>query len=367
MESLAITEAAKAFSICGDFAGAVPYGSGHINDTYLASFDEDGKLSQYVIQRINHNVFKDPAAVMENIVRVTEHIRKKLKGQGADCICRRVLTVVPTQEGSNYYKDGDGNYWRALNFVKGTKTVDTAQSLEQIYEAARTFGTFQNLLADLGEPALNETIPDFHNGPKRFEAFKTALEEDRCSRVGDVKAEIEFLQDRSFVFDVVPKLLAGGEIPVRVTHNDTKINNVLFDDATGKGLCVIDLDTVMPGSSLYDFGDIVRSTISKAVEDERDISKVIVELPRFEAAAKGYLSAARGFLNEVECRHLVHAGILITLIMGTRFLTDYLKGDEYFKIHRKGQNLDRCRVQFKLVELMMQRQEEMESIINKQF
>ncbi len=353
------------FNIPGQFAEAGPCGSGHINDTFAAVCNEGQAKKRYAIQRINHNIFKDPPDLMDNVVRVTDHIRSKLETQNADDISRRVLTVIPTSEGANYFKDEDGNYWRAYHFIEDARTYDIAESLEQIYQAAKAFGDFQNLLADLPDPALHETIADFHNGPKRFADFMAALEEDTQNRAKDAKQEIDFLKEHGSIFDVLPRLTLQGEIPIRVTHNDTKINNVMFDDKTGEGICVIDLDTVMPGLALYDFGDLVRTTISDAAEDEQDLSKVTIDLARFEPIVRGYLSSAGDFLNKTECQHLVHGGLMITLIMGTRFLTDYLAGDVYYKTRRPSHNLDRCRTQFKLAKLMIGQRDQMEAIVSR--
>jgi len=355
----------KRFQICSKFLNAEPYGSGHVNDTYLVTFEHDGSRVGYIFQRINKSIFRNPAALMENIVRVTEHIHCKLQKKNISDISRRVLTVIRAQDECSYYMDAEGNYWRAYLFVTKAHTYDVLESGNQAYQAARVFGLFQEMLVDLPEPPLNETIPDFHNGPKRFGQFKQALEADICNRAKNAKAEIEFLVKQGWIFDILPDLLEKGQLQLRTTHNDTKINNVMFDDETGEGVCVIDLDTVMPGLSLYDFGDIVRSATSPASEDERDLSKVFMDMTRFRAIVEGYLSAAAEFLNDVEREHLVHGGKMLTLIMGTRFLTDYLVGDKYYKTHREGHNLDRCRTQFKLVRCMIEQEEEMRALVER--
>jgi hypothetical protein len=309
-------------------------------------------------------IFKDPVNLMDNVVRVTDHIRKKLKKAGATNISRRVLTLLQTQQGGWYHQDDDGNYWRAYFFVEGAKTYDVLETLDQAYEAAKAFGQFQCYLADLPEPALIETIPDFHNAQKRYKTFLDVLEKDPCNRAASVKTEIDFLNSNSGLFDVLPKLVQAGQIPIRTTHNDTKINNVMIDDKTNEGICVIDLDTVMPGLSLYDFGDIVRTTASSSEEDEADTSKINAEAARFEAVVKGYLTGAGDFLNQAEVDHMLHGGKLITQVIGTRFLTDYLDGDNYFKIHREGHNLDRCRSQFKLVQSLTDQEEKLDSLVH---
>ena len=354
-----LRELAGQFQIPGEFLDGVPYGSGHINDTYAITFRQEGKKTRYILQRINHNIFKDPPAVMENIIRVTQHIRDKIQAQDADNVLRRVLTVIPTSKGESYHIDDSGDYWRAYIFIENATTYDTLQSPEQAYEAAKTFGEFQKTLIDLPSPPLKETILNFHSGPVRYQAFQRALEANSYNRAANAEKEISFLQSHSWIFDVIPEKVARGEMPVRTTHNDTKINNVMLDDETGEGVCVIDLDTVMPGSVLYDFGDLVRTVTSPTHEDELDLSKVKMHMHMFEKLARGYLAGAGDFLSESERSHLAFAGKLITLIIGTRFLTDYLEGDVYFKYRRDGHNLDRCRTQFKLVQSIIEQEEEM--------
>ena len=360
-----IRSIAGAFRILGDFSDARPHGTGHINDTYAAVFDQGGTAVRYVFQRINHNVFKDPPALMENVIRVTSHVRDKLQQQGTPGVSRGVLTVIPTREGASFHRDAEGNYWRVYVFIEGAATYDVVETPRQAYEAARAFGLFQGTLVDLPGPRLHETIPDFHNGQKRYRAFETALEGDACNRAVSAKTEIEFLQRHASIVDVLPALVEKGEIPVRVTHNDTKLNNVMLDLKTGEGVCVIDLDTLMPGLVLYDFGDIVRTSTSPAPEDERDLSRVTLLLPRFEAIVRGFLETAGRFINRAERDHLVLGGKLITLIIGMRFLTDYLAGDRYFKVHREGHNLDRCRTQFALVSSMEAQEDEMHSLVDR--
>ena len=357
----------KQFQIGGELAEARPYGSGHINDTYVVICNHNGECVRYILQKINHYVFKDPAGLMENIMRVTEHIHNKLKSEKTSDLSRRVMTVISTKDDRSYYKDSEGNFWRLYTFIENARTFDLPESLDHIYEAARAFGVFEKMLLDLPGPPLHETIAGFHNGPERFRTFKQAVEDDVCNRAEGVKNEIEFLLKNGWIFDVSPQLVESGRIPVRITHNDTKINNVMIDDKSGKGLCVIDLDTVMSGLSLYDFGDIMRTTVTSASEAERDLSKVQVEMSRFEAVVKGYLSAAGEFLNEAERDNLVHGAKMMSLIMGTRFLTDYLLGDRYYKIDFESHNLDRCRTQLKLFESVTEQQERMNAIVEKVF
>jgi hypothetical protein len=320
-------------------------------------FDQSGTTVRYLFQRINHLVFKNPVALMENVQRVTTHIAAKLAGRPD--ACRRVLTLIPTWDGLPYHCDPVGNYWRAYLFIEKARTYDAVESTAQALEAARAFGHFQKLLADLPTPRLHDTIPDFHHTPKRFVALERAIEADAVNRAQSALPEIEFALQHKEMTGV---LLAAG-LPERVTHNDTKFNNVMLDGATGSGVCVIDLDTVMPGLALYDFGDMVRTTTSPAQEDERDLGKVTMQFPMFEALARGYLASAGEFLTRAEHRHLAFAGKLITFEIGLRFLTDYLAGDTYFKVHREGHNLDRCRTQFRLVESIAQQEERMNKLV----
>jgi Phosphotransferase enzyme family len=344
------------FDIYGEFLSAAPYGTGHINDTYCAVFDQAGTTIRYILQRINHRVFKNPVALMDNVRRVTGHLAGKLADQPDRG--RRFLTLVPGRDGRAWLQDADGNYWRAYLFIERARTYDVVESAEQAYQAAKAFGEFQTLLADLPPPPLHATIPDFHHTPKRFARFQQALAADAANRAREARPEIEFVLRRQSLAGV----LVDSGLPERVTHNDTKLNNVMLDDATGEGICVIDLDTVMPGLALYDFGDLVRTSTCSAKEDERDLSKIQMEFPKFEALVRGYLSATAGLLTPEERKHLAFSGRLITLEIGLRFLTDFLEGDIYFKVHRAGHNLDRCRTQFKLVESMEQQQERMRQL-----
>ena len=347
---------ARQFPLRGEFLTAAPYGSGHINDTYCVVFDQGGTRVRYIIQRINHLIFKNPAALMENIQRVTAHLAQKCAGQSDPS--RRVLTLIPAHDGHAYHQDAQGNYWRVYMFIEKARTFDAVETLRQAFEAAKAFGQFQKLLADLAAPRLHDTIPDFHHTPKRFAALERALQADVANRAQQAKPEIEF----ALRHQAATRILLDANLPERVTHNDTKLNNVMLDDATGEGICVIDLDTVMPGLALYDFGDMVRTTTSPAQEDERDLTKVRMQFPMFEALARGYLAAAE-FLTPAEKKLLPLSGALITLEIGLRFLTDFLAGDTYFKVHREGHNLDRCRTQFKLVESIEQQEAAMDKLV----
>ena len=350
---------ARHFQIHGEFLEAAPYGSGHINDTYCVTFDQGGTRVRYIFQRVNHNIFKNPVTLMENVQRVTAHLAAKVAGQPE--ANRRVLTLIPARDGAAFYRDAEGNHWRVYVFVKKARTFDAVESAEQAFKAAKAFGQFQKLLADLPAPRLHDTIPDFHHTPKRFAALEKALTADVANRAKLAKPEIEFALNHKAICNV----LLDAKLPERVTHNDTKFNNVMLDDATGEGICVIDLDTVMPGLALYDFGDMVRTTTSPAKEDERDLSKVGMQFPMFEALVRGYLSTAAEFLTPAEKKFLAFSGKLITFEIGIRFLTDFLAGDVYFKVHRDGHNLDRCRTQFKLVESIEQQESKMNQLVEK--
>jgi Ser/Thr protein kinase RdoA (MazF antagonist) len=349
--------AARQFAIAGDVVSLEPYGSGHINDTYCVVFDSGSEQTRYILQRINDHVFKSPVALMENIRRVTRHVSAKFAGVADGD--RRALRLIPSRDGDVLLVDADGNYWRAYNFIERARTYDAIESAAQAFEAAKAFGSFQRALIDLPGSRLHDTIPDFHHTPKRFEALLKALDADVAGRAATAKAEIAFALNHAAMTGV----LVEAGLPERVTHNDTKLNNVMLDEATGEGLCVIDLDTVMPGLVLYDFGDMVRTSTSPAKEDELDLAKVEMQFPMFEALVRGYLSTAGAFLTADEKRFLAFSGKLITFEIGIRFLTDYLAGDTYFKVHREGHNLDRCRTQFRLVESIEGQEEQMSRLV----
>lgn len=356
-----IKQVSEEFDILGDFVSAAAYGTGHINDTFRVVYDQGGTEVHYLFQRINHRVFKNPPLLMENIERVTTHITEKIKARGQDA-SRRALCLVKARDGAAYVRDAEGDYWRSYIFIELAKTYDVLQSADQAFQAAKAFGEFQKELADLPLPRLHETIPDFHHTPKRIDALEAAILRDSHNRVRSARREIDFVMARRDETACLIKLNAAGDIPERVTHNDTKLNNVMLDDATGEGICVIDLDTVMPGLVLYDFGDMVRSAVSPAAEDERDVGKVGVRMCMFEALVDGYLDSAE-FLNATERGLLPAAGKVISFESGIRFLTDYLWGDVYFKTHREGHNLDRCRTQFQLVRSIEEHEEQMNAYV----
>lgn len=350
------------FDLDGELDGLEPYGTGHINDTFAGRYRGPNGTRRYIHQRLNHNVFKSPLKVMDNITRVTDYTHQQVLASGGDPR-RQSLTLVPTRAGSLYHLSEQGNYWRTYLFIEGARSYDMAEGPQQLRAAARAFGNFQRLLSTLPGQRLHETIPNFHNTPLRFQQFLEALEKNCYDRAETALPEIEFILARRADTAVVTSLLETGAIPERVTHNDTKLNNVLIDDLSGEGLCIIDLDTVMPGSALYDFGDMVRSGAATAAEDEPDTSKAGIHMALFEELARGYLDTAGDFLNQIEIDHLAFSARLITLEQAIRFLSDYLNGDTYYKTHRPGQNLDRARTQIKMVREMEARRHEMEAIV----
>lgn len=358
-----LAEVGRAFGLAGRYREGAPYGSGHINDTFAVTYETPAGTVRYIHQRINDRIFRDVPALMDNIARVTGHVRARLAAQGVRDP-RAALTLVPTTGGAPFHRDPEGRYWRTYVFIEGARTYDVIESARQAYEAARAFGRFQALLADLPPPRLHETIPDFHHTPKRFAALAAALRADAFGRAAGCRREVD--QALAWEADAgrLVRMQQRGELQERVTHNDTKLNNVMLDDRTQHGICVIDLDTVMPGLSLYDFGDMVRTATNAAAEDERDLSRVTCRLDMFEALARGYLATARAFLAPAEMEQLAFAGRLLTLECGVRFLTDHLQGDTYFKIKREGHNLDRCRTQFTLVAEMIRRESAMTAMVD---
>ncbi len=352
------------FDMRADFVRASPYGSGHINDTYCAVYQTAGRPLRFIHQRINHHVFKDPVSLMENIERVTNHALTRLREEGHPEAYRRTLTCIPSRGGNSWARDQDGNYWRTYPFIEGALGYDEAQSLDQAREAAKAFANFQKLTADLDGERLHETIPDFHHTPKRLEALKRSARSAPPQRLEEAREAIDFALQREADCHRLISLLADGTIPERVTHNDTKLNNVLLDTSTHEGVCVIDLDTTMPGTVLSDFGDMVRTICPTSREDEVDLSQLDLRMDRFEAVASGYLSEAAEFLTVAETEHLAFSGKLLTLECGIRYLTDFLDGDVYFKTRRPSHNLDRARCQFALVGAIERRLPEMEDRVH---
>lgn len=359
-----IREVASAFLTEGRFARGERVLEGHINDTYRLYYETGGKTRRYILQRINRNVFCEPRKVMDNIIRVTSFARRKIEEAGGDP-SRETLNLVPTRDRGMYVTDSDGETWRLYHCIEGARTYETPESPAQVFSAARTFARFQKMLEGLPGGRLHETIPGFHDTRRRFEALQAAIRSDPLKRAAGVREEIAFALERENGVDRILEGMAAGRIPERVTHNDTKLNNVMFDLRTGEGVCVIDLDTIMPGSALYDFGESVRIGTSLAAEDERDLSRVGFSLPLFEGVAAGYLEAASDFLTEAEVELLPFSARLMAYENGIRFLTDHLNGDVYFRIHRPGQNLDRCRTQFKMALEMERSLPLMEAVVRK--
>jgi hypothetical protein len=353
-----VLAAARAFALPAEPESYARWGSGHINDTFAVTLRGGRRV---VLQRINTDVFRDPEGVMENVGRVTRHLRGKLAG--LPDAARRALTLVPARGGADFARDGAGRCFRTYEFIDRARSTDVLESTRQAYEAAKAFATFQHLLADLPGPRLVETIPRFHDTRKRFETLGDSVRRDARGRVAGAAAEIAFVRSREPLVDGLLLPLAEGKLVERATHNDTKLNNVLFDETTGEGLCVVDLDTVMPGLFLYDFGDMVRAAVSPSAEDDRDLSKVEASESVFEALVRGTVEILGDALSQADRERLVLAGQVITFEIGIRFLTDHLDGDVYFRIHREGHNLDRARTQFALVRSLEEKEERLQRIV----
>lgn len=337
--------------------------SGHINKTHIVkTIDETGHRHRYILQRINTDVFTRPVALMDNIVKVTAYLREKIRMQGGDP-ARETMTLIPCYDGKYYTVDGEGGYWRVYLYVPNTVSYDAASTPELFENAGYAFGRFQHSLESYPVSELVETIPHFHDTVSRYKDFLRAVEEDRAGRRAVVEKEIRFIMERAEHCSYIISRMESGEFPVRVTHNDTKLNNVLIDETTGEALCVIDLDTVMPGSALYDFGDGIRFGASAAAEDEKDLNKVYMRLDMYESYVKGFLRGCNHALTESELKSLPMGAYIMTLETGMRFLGDYLNGDIYFSIHREGHNLDRARTQLKLVADMETKFDEMNRIV----
>lgn len=356
---------ADKFKYVGKLKSCGTYGNGHINDTYrLVYEDENGREHIYILQRINGNVFKDTKGVMENIVGVTEYIRNYITAEGGDPE-REVLNVIKTLDGKNYYIDRSGNCWRSFAFICDAVSLDRCESKNDFYQSAVAFGKFQKMLKDYPAGTLNETIKDFHNTPKRYGDFLAAVEKDVCGRAAGVKEEIEFVKSRKDFMSVLIDANRSGILPLKVTHNDTKLNNVMLDSKTREPVCVIDLDTIMPGFSVNDFGDSIRFGASTAAEDEKDLSLVHFDLDLFETYTEGFLAGCDGTLSAGELELLPEGAKMMTLECGMRFLADYLSGDTYFKTAYPEHNLVRCRTQFRLVSEMEDNWDKMKSIVDR--
>ncbi|MBQ8528701.1 MAG: ROK family protein [Clostridia bacterium] len=352
------------FATGGKVVYSEPYGSGHINDTRYVIVERDGERREYILQRINDNVFKDPVSLMDNYVAVTEYLRKIITERGGDPD-RETLNAIKTLDGKSCYKDAEGKYWRLVLFVTDSESYDKVERPEQFYESAVAFGNFQYLLRDYPADTLNETIVNFHNTPDRYRQLMEAVAGDKCGRLSEVESEVEFAKARREFAYTLERAREEGRLPLKVTHNDTKLNNILFDKKSGKPLCVIDLDTIMPGYSVNDFGDSIRFGATTALEDEIDLSKVNFDINLYELYVKGFIEGAKGGLTEGELELLPIGAIMMTFECGMRFLTDYLSGDTYFRTSRPRHNLDRARNQFKLVSDMEKSLPEMHAIVKK--
>lgn len=352
------------YPIEGEMKEAEVFGNGHINDTYRLSYEKEGKTRYYILQRMNKSIFKKPVELMENVMGVTQWLKKKIVEQGGDPE-RETLNVILTDEGAPYYVDEDGEYWRVYVFIEDAFCYDAVEKEDDFYQSAVAFGHFQRMLADYPAETLHETIEGFHDTKARFAVFKQAVKDDVCGRAASVKDEIQFVLDHEDTANVLGEMQAEGKLPLRVTHNDTKLNNIMLDAKTGKAICVIDLDTVMPGLAVNDFGDSIRFGASTGAEDEPDLSKIECDMHLFEVYTKGFIEGCAGSLTETEIDMLPMGAKVMTYECGMRFLTDYLQGDVYFKIHREGHNLDRCRTQFKLVSDMEKKWDTMKAIVEK--
>ena len=357
-------EAANAFAIKGQVKSCEPYGSGHINHTYLLACQEGGQEFSYILQQMNQDVFKDIEGLMRNVKGVTSFLRRQIIENHGDPD-RETLNLVPTKDGKDYYRDSQGYDWRAYLFISQATCYNLVEKPEDFYQSGKAFGRFQCLLADFPAGQLAETIPDFHNTPARFLTFQKAVEHDVMGRAALVQEEIRFIQEREKEMGLAIRLQKQGKLPLRVSHNDTKLNNIMIDDATGQALCIIDLDTIMPGFSIFDYGDSIRFGANTAEEDEKDLSKVSLSLPLFEVYTKGFLEGSEGRLTEAEIEMLPYGAKMMTLECGMRFLTDYLEGDVYFHVSREGHNLDRCRTQLALVADMEKKWADMAAIVKK--
>ncbi|HAM71951.1 MAG TPA: mucin desulfatase [Verrucomicrobiales bacterium] len=352
------------FQIEGEFREAHRIKVGHINETFAVTYQQAGRTVRYVHQTLNTSVFREPVPLMQNVLHVTQHLRRRLEERGERDLDRRALRVIPARDGLPFHVDATGRFWRTFLFVEQVRTYEAVETPEQAYQAGLAFGRFQDFLSDLPCQELAVTIPDFHHTRKRFRRLQQAIQTDELNRCQGAAREIAFALAQEPMVDTLLTAHARGEIPERTTHNDTKFNNVMLDLQTGEAMCVVDLDTVMPGLVLYDFGDMVRTTTSRTAEDETYLDRVEMEMPLFQSLARGYLEATRGFLTPAEKKYLVLAGALITYTIGIRFLTDYLEGDTYFRVHRPDHNLDRCRKQFKLVQSIQRQSDAMQRQID---
>lgn len=351
----------RQFSIQGEAGRVSPHGSGHIHDTFRVKNAQAGQ-PDYLLQRINHHVFKNVPALMENMQRVTAYLREKVAAQPGGQPDKEVLTLIPTRNGQDYYPDEAGNYWRMFLFLDHTRTYDLVETPDQAYEGGKAFGHFQALLADFPVGQLHDTIPDFHNIVNRLHLFHEVLGRDPLGRAKEVRAEIAAIEDRAEGMSRIYHLGQAGKLPLRITHNDTKFNNVLLDQFN-HAQCVIDLDTVMPGYVAYDFGDAIRTTVNTAAEDEPDPNKINVNMDLFRGFTTGFLAETRALLTDAEIDSLAMGVLLLPYIMAVRFLTDYIDGDHYYKTHFPGHNLQRARAQLTLVSKLEKEYKQIQQII----
>ncbi len=365
VEDRNLEDAIYAFGFGNRCSYVKPFGAGHINETYAVYMPgREGDELSYVLQRVNSNVFKDPAGVMDNIFGVTEYLRNVIRREGGDPD-RETLSYIKTKSGCNYFEDSEGEPWRCYNFIPDSVCYQLVEEPEQFYQSGSSFGHFLKQLCDYPASKLNETIPDFHNTVKRFGAFQVALKRDLKNRAASCRPEIDFALAREKDCGVLVEQQDAGILPLRVTHNDTKLNNILFDEKTGKGLCIIDLDTIMPGLAANDFGDSIRFGAATAEEDEPNLDLMHFDISLYELYVKGYLEETKDVLTEAEIKSLPWGARLMTLECGIRFLTDYLQGDTYFKTDYPEHNLVRARTQFRLVDEMEQQFDRMQELVEK--
>ena len=359
-----LSEVLEAYAFPATLLGAVRYGQGHINDTFCVLCQpQEGDCIRFILQGLSSAAFPHPEELMENFIGITSHLRKQVMENGGDPL-RETLSLVKTRDGKDFYTDSNGKVWRLTPFIENTDCFQSATP--ELFEAsARAFGRFQHMLQDYPAETLHETIVKFHDTEDRFAKFEAALKADKMNRAGEIPQEIQFVLDRKADCSVALEALRSGKLPLRVTHNDTKLNNILIDRNTHEGICVIDLDTTMPGLSINDFGDSIRFGANHSKEDEKDLSKVNFDIELFEVYTRGFLEGAQGSLTPAELEYLPWGARLMTLECGIRFLTDYLDGDHYFRIHYPEQNLDRCRTQFKLVSDMEQQFDAMAAVVQK--
>ncbi len=355
--------ALEAFAVLGVPVSVARLGIGRIHQTYLVTRAAGQDKHRYILQRINSHVFGSPEPLMENIRRVTEHLRRRLLEERREALGARVLSVIPTKDGQACHRDDEGHWWRVYSYVENTRSWNVVETPEMAYRGAQAFGEFVRLVSDLPEPRLHETLPYFHDTPRWFESLMQAVAEDPDHRAAGAADPIAFVQNREALTRALSRPTQADALPERIVHNDTKINNVLFDRESGMAVCVVDLDTVMPGLMLHDFGDLVRTTVNSAREDETDLEAVTVRMPVFEAVVRGYLAGTGSLLTRSELDLLAVAGQVITLELGIRFLLDHLRGDVYFTTTHPGQNLHRARLQFRLLEALEARAEDMARVV----